>query len=143
MIDDGDRWNDTVAMIGACILATLNALDRAKLLRKDSPVKDLGYVLALLGKLVAKCVAVTGDIPYISAAKEVCWPHIIVAYAKNNGIHISGVHDIDKIFVEEYGDESKTKAWDPNPAADRWGWKSKVCEIDHLSFHLNHYLSYH
>ena len=73
MMDDGQRWQDTVAMIGIAILATLNALDRAKLLMEHSPVRDLGLVLALLGDFICDCLDQATTIPYLSSnPREIC-----------------------------------------------------------------------
>lgn len=49
MMDDGQRWSDTVAMVGIAVLTVLNELDRANLLHKDTPLKDIGLVLPLVG----------------------------------------------------------------------------------------------
>lgn len=129
MMDDGERWSNTVAMIGIGILATFNALERADLLKKDSPIKDLGLVLALLGDFMATCVDQTGGIPYISNDREVCWPYKIVAYAKAHDIEISGVHGIQKTFVEKYDNEDEANHWKRKECVDRWGWGTKVCSI--------------
>ncbi|KAF2182399.1 hypothetical protein K469DRAFT_690860 [Zopfia rhizophila CBS 207.26] len=125
MMDDGERWNDTVAMIGIGILATLNALERANLLKRDSLIKDIGLVLSLLGSFVATCCDHVGEAPYISNSREVCWPYKIVAYAKAHDIEISGVHGIEKTFVEEYDDEDEANRWKRKECVDRWGWGTK------------------
>jgi hypothetical protein len=126
LIDDSSRWSDTVAMIGYATIATLNALDRAGLLRKDSPIKDLGFVLALLGDFLTKCLDVAGGIPWISKRCEVCWPYKIVHYAKKNGITIHGVSSIERRFVKQYDDETLVKWWNRKPCVDRWGWSTKA-----------------
>lgn len=129
MIDDSPRWSDTVAMIGYATIATLNALDRTGLLRKDSPIKDLGFVLALLGDLLTKCFAVADGIPWISKPCEGCWPFKIVHYAKKNGIIIHGVRDIERRFVEKHDDEALVRLWNRKPCVDRWGWSTKVSSL--------------
>ncbi|KAF1949115.1 hypothetical protein CC80DRAFT_510763 [Byssothecium circinans] len=129
MIDDSPRWSDTVAMIGYATIATLNTLDRARLLQKDSPIKDLGFVLALLGDFSTKCFDVAGGIPWISKRCEVCWPWKIVHYAKTNGIAIHGVSDIERNFVKKYDDEILVKWWNRKPCVDRWGWSTKASSV--------------
>lgn len=126
MIDDSLRWNDTVAMIGYATIATLNALDRAGLLRKDSPIKDLGFVLSILGDFLTDCFNLAGGIPWISKPCEACWPYKIVQYAKENGITINGVRDIEGRFVKKHDDEILAGWWKRKPCIDRWGWNTKV-----------------
>ncbi|KAG9185943.1 hypothetical protein G6011_02499 [Alternaria panax] len=112
MIDDGQRWQDTVAMIGIAILATLNALDRAKLLMEQSPVKDMGLVLALIGDFICDCLDQATMIPYLSSnPREVCWPYKIVSYAKASGIEIKGVHGIEEKFVQRFDDVDEASYW--------------------------------
>ncbi|CAG5180767.1 uncharacterized protein ALTATR162_LOCUS9394, partial [Alternaria atra] len=126
MIDDGQRWQDTVAMIGIAILATLNALDRAKLLKEHSPVKDLGLVLALLGDFICDCLDQTTTIPYLSSnTREVCWPYKIVSYAKASSIEIKGVHGIEGKFVQRFDNEDEANYWKRKECVDRWGWGTK------------------
>jgi hypothetical protein len=130
MIDDSERWEDTVAMIGVAILATLNALDRAKLLKQYSPVKDLGLVLALLGDFVCDCLDQTMTTPYLSSnEREVCWPYKIVLYAKANSIKIKGVHGIEEKFVQRFDNEDEANYWKRKECVDRWGWGTKVNHI--------------
>ncbi|RMZ73352.1 SAP domain-containing isoform 2 [Pyrenophora seminiperda CCB06] len=126
MMADSQRLEDTVAMIGIAILATLNALDRAKLLMEHSPVKDLGLVLALLGDFICECLDQTMTIPYLSSNdREVCWPYKIVSYAKASGIEIKGVHDIEKKFVKRFDNEDEANHWKRKECVDRWGWGTK------------------
>jgi hypothetical protein len=133
MMDDSQRWQDTIAMIGIAILATLNALDRAKLLKQHSPVKDLGLVLALLGDFVCDCLDQTTTIPYLSSNdREICWPYKIVSYAKANGIKIQGVRGIEEKFVQRFDNENKANYWKRKQCVDRWGWGTKVNNISSL-----------
>jgi hypothetical protein len=130
MMDDGQRWQDTVAMIGVAILATLNALDRTKLLNKHSPVKDLGLVLALLGDFICDCLDQITEIPYLSSnTREVCWPYKIVSYAEANSIKIKGVHGIEEKFVKRFDNEDKANYWKRKECVDRWGWGTKVSNM--------------
>lgn len=130
MMDDGQRWQDTVAMIGIAILATLNALDRAKLLKKHSPVKDLGLVFALLGDFICDCLDQTTTNPYLSSnTREVCWPYKIVSYAKTNSIKIKGVHGIEEKFVKRFDNEDMANYWKRKECVDRWGWGTKVSNM--------------
>ncbi|KAH8704500.1 hypothetical protein GQ44DRAFT_630308, partial [Phaeosphaeriaceae sp. PMI808] len=124
--DDGQRWSDTSAMIGIATLATLNALQRSRLLSNDSPIKDLGFVIALLGSFLNCCVGMTGDVPVMEGCDEMeTWPWEVVQYAKNAGVEIRGVYDIEKEFVEEYDDEEEVGVWKTKEGVDRWGWKAK------------------
>ena len=130
MMDDGQRWQDTVAMIGIAILATLNALDRAKLLMEHSPVRDLGLVLALLGDFICDCLDQATTIPYLSSnPREICWPYKIVSYAKANGIKIKGVRGIEERFVQKFDDVDEANYWKRKECVDRWGWGTKVGDI--------------
>jgi hypothetical protein len=130
MMEDGQRWQDTVAMIGIAILATLNALDRAKLLMEHSPVKDLGLVLALLGDFICDCLDQTTTIPYLSSnTREVCWPYKIVSYAKASSIEIKGVHGIEGKFVQRFDNEDEANYWKRKECVDRWGWGTKVSNM--------------
>lgn len=127
MMDDGQRWSDTVAMIGITTLSVLNQLERANLLRKDSPLKDLGLVLALIGKFSWECFDIRGgEIPFISQEREEAWPYKIVQYGRTHNIPIVGVHGVKEKFLDEYGDEEEANMWKKKEAADRWGWGTKV-----------------
>jgi hypothetical protein len=133
MIDHAQRWEDTVALIGVAILATLNALDRAKLLKQHTPIKDLGLVLALLGDFICDCLDQTTTIPYLSSNdREVCWPYKIVSYAKANNIKIKGVHGIEEKFVRRFDNDDKANYWKRKECVDRWGWGTKVNDISPL-----------
>ena len=125
MIDDGERWKDTAAMIGIAIITVLNALERAELLGQDSPLKDLPFVLALLGRLSLELVSMVG-VPYISHQKEASWPYKIVQYIKKHGIQLEGVNRIEEKFVQKYNDEKEANVWKKKEAKDRWGWSTKV-----------------
>lgn len=130
MMDDGQRWQDTVAMIGIAILATLNALDRAKLLMEHSPVRDLGLVLALLGDFICDCLDQATTVPYLSSnPREICWPYKIVSYAKASGIKIEGVRGIEERFVQRFDDVDEANYWKRKECVDRWGWGTKVGDI--------------
>ncbi|KAK7177380.1 hypothetical protein PSPO01_16573 [Paraphaeosphaeria sporulosa] len=130
MMDDGERWEDTVAMIGIATLATLNSLDRAKLLKKHSPIKDLDLVLALLGDFICDCLDQITTVPYLSSnTREGCWPYKIVSYAKANNIKIEGVHGIEGKFVQRFDNEDKANYWKRKECVDRWGWGTKVSNM--------------
>ncbi|KAF2277346.1 uncharacterized protein EI97DRAFT_432224 [Westerdykella ornata] len=126
--DDPDRVGETVGLIGNAALTALNALERANLLRPDSPVRDIGLVLALLCDFFGDVSGMLGYVPCVPRnammGKEAAWPNVLVQYAKKHGIEIKGVHKIEE-FVEEYDDEDEANNWQPEQAADRWGWKRK------------------
>lgn len=115
-----------MAMVGYATIATSNALECAGLLRKISPSKDLGFVLALLGDFSTKCFDVAGGIPWIPKRCEVCWPYEIVHYAKKYGIAIHGVRETERRFVKQSDDEILATWWNRKPCVDRWGRSTKV-----------------
>jgi hypothetical protein len=127
MMDDATKWRETGAMVGLMTLATLNALHRSGLLTKDSPIKDLGLIIALMGNFFADCASLTGEVPILEGCDEMeTWQYEVVHYAKTAGVEIKGVHDIEKKFVEEHSSEEEVGAWKTREGVDRWGWKAKV-----------------
>lgn len=137
----------TGGILGFAILTTLDTLERKGLLTKDSPVKDLGLVLALLGNFLLDCKSLTRDVPTVSEdrkAPEQYWPYVIVRYAKSNGIEIAGVYEIEEKFVEKFGDAEKAGLLKGTERVDRWGWKTKVCspfavaDVSVPRLHANH-----
>ncbi|KNG52400.1 hypothetical protein TW65_00210 [Stemphylium lycopersici] len=119
MMDDGERWQDTVALIGIVILATVNALNRANLLMEHSPINDLGLVLAILGDFICDCVDLSLN------TREDCWPYKIVSYAKASGIEIKGVYGIEDNFVQRFDNADEANRWKRKECVDRWGWGTK------------------
>ena len=119
------------------------------MLARDSPTKDLGLVLALLGDFVYEQWEIQEEVPCFLSKEaqlwtsthlleelpedlakppiEACWPYIIVDYARRHDIKIGGVHKIEERFVEKFGDEEKTNKWKTDSGPDRWGWREKVC----------------
>jgi hypothetical protein len=102
--DDGPLWMSTVGLIGIATLTTLDALERAGLLRKDSPVKDIQLILALLGDFFYPLgYNITEEVPCVieDDEEEACWPYIMVQYAKRNGIDIGGIPGIKEDFLNQ------------------------------------------
>jgi hypothetical protein len=134
--DDADGWSDSNFMVGMMVLATLNSLERAGLLVENSPLKDLGFVLALIGDFVYGEWEIQEEVPFFTRDEEstteneppieACWPYIIVDYAKRHGIKIHGVLGVEDGFLKKFDDLEKAKLWNPQPGPDRWGWESKV-----------------
>lgn len=119
MCDDGERVTETIELIGRSFLATLNELDRAKQLTKDSPIQDLGLVMSLYlywGDGLGEYGVDEGDVN---------WREQVLTYAKQA--------EIDLVATGCYGIEEKLETLDdeddeemPRRKADRWDWKKSV-----------------
>lgn len=85
-VDDGDRTNDFIALLGRAFLTALHAVDRAGRLTKDSELRDLGLVMSLYLEwshgLEDYGLNENDDMP---------WREHILAYAKKAGIDLKAV----------------------------------------------------
>jgi hypothetical protein len=119
VIDDGDRFNKTLELIGSFILATLNALEQHSLLKPASPISNIPLIMSVTFSWVEDFSDYHGD-----------WPTQIVAYAEKAKIPIKGVHNVEEILegyiVEKLERADKKKVMDP-PKADKFGFTAKVC----------------
>lgn len=103
-------------------LTALNELDRAGLLKADSPIQDIGLVIGIFA-IWAKNLEV--DYEFEGAS----WVKDIVAYAARADIDLRQMplHSIGKVLdglAEE--NEEPLAALDGPAKADRWGWKKSV-----------------
>ncbi|KAI0113214.1 hypothetical protein F4814DRAFT_338994 [Daldinia grandis] len=116
---DVQRINTTVNLVGRALLTVLNELDRAKMLKADSEIKDLGLIMTFYLYWVEDLEIPDLELPY---RKEV------VGYAKKAGIDLSlaGCYGTDeKIKALERAAGGKIKPIPGAPKTDRWDWKKK------------------
>lgn len=126
MLEDGDRWRMMGAMLGVAFLTSLNVLERAGLLSQNSPIKDLGLGIALMGRFTLECASLCSEVPVPEEwdrAAEVR-PNVLVRYARDAGVKVEGVHGIEKDFVEKYPAEGLER-WKAKAGVDWWRWKTK------------------
>ncbi|KAI1871409.1 uncharacterized protein JN550_004403 [Neoarthrinium moseri] len=122
-LDDGERVQETVRLIGLSFLATLNEIDKASLLKKDSTIKDLGLVMSLY----LQWSNGLGDYG-IDGEENIGWRKDVVAYAKKARVDLEangcfGIGKVVKLLDEEHD------GIEPLPGAakaDRWGWKKTL-----------------
>ncbi|KAH6653074.1 hypothetical protein BKA67DRAFT_568491 [Truncatella angustata] len=118
--EDGERVQATCNLIGRSILATLNELDLAGLLKADSSIKDLSLIISLYIYWSDDL----GDMG-IEESEDLKWRVELLAYAKKAKLDLeaAGVYGIgEKIeSLEEEYDEIAPLAGAAK--ADRWGWK--------------------
>lgn len=104
-------------------LTALNELDRAGLLKADSPIQDIGLVIGLFA-IWGKDLKSDYDFE-----EETSWVKDVVAYAARANIDLRQMplHSIGKVLdgLAEKSEEPLT-ALDGPAKADRWGWKKSV-----------------
>ena len=116
-MDDGELFKKTVGLIGLSFITMLNALDQAKLLKSDSRIRDLAFIMA--------CYIHWSEVFGEYIDEDVSdWPEKVVAYAKSAGIDLenAGVYGVKDVLTS-IGDVEPLEG---SAKADRWGWKKKV-----------------
>ncbi|EON68928.1 hypothetical protein W97_08186 [Coniosporium apollinis CBS 100218] len=98
-LEDGERVNEILNVIGLALLSTLNKLEAASLLKPDGPVKDLELVLCLM---LDFCSGYDVDF------EDVVWPHQVVAYANKAGLKLDKLHNMRK-DLERYSEDKLDK----------------------------------
>ena len=120
-LEDGERFVATLIMIGRVILATLHALERADLLKKDSPIPNIPLILSLFLH-----ASKDGD-EGLLLTESAQWPNIIVAYADKHNIDIKGVFDVtgEDYPADDLDDEMFDLVNKKSRAADKWKIKTE------------------
>lgn len=119
-IDDSDRVDAFVTLIGCAFLSALDAIDQAGKLKQHSEFRDLGLVMSLY-------LEWSRDLPvYGNGAGD--WRRSVFAYAKKGGIDLeaAGCHGITK-SLEEYEELRPLQ----NKPAGRWRWPANVSMLNH------------
>ncbi|ORY60957.1 uncharacterized protein BCR38DRAFT_412060 [Pseudomassariella vexata] len=80
-IDDGDRMNATVGLIGKAFVSALNDLDRSGMLKSDSATKVRGLVMSV-------CLEWLEGLDDYGVDEELAWRKEIVVYAKKADINL-------------------------------------------------------
>lgn len=83
--DDAERCSRLVELGGAMILGTVDMLVKAGMFNADSPIRNLGLVLALFLRWVDSVVQVSD---YFQ--DEARWAAVLVALAEEHGVTIDG-----------------------------------------------------
>ncbi|KAF6845041.1 hypothetical protein CMUS01_00430 [Colletotrichum musicola] len=113
MINDGESAMKTAKLVGNMFLAMLARLEREGVLKPDSEVKDLGFVMAGFLKVAESfrdCsllededkVRKSKKRPFVFAPARV--DSYVAAYAKKHGIKLGGVPKLDELLAE-HGDD--------------------------------------
>ncbi|KAH1981467.1 hypothetical protein KXW18_002458 [Aspergillus fumigatus] len=138
-IDDSSAVYATLVLAGRTFLAMLAQLEHLDLLKPDSEVKNLGFIMALYIKLAATedildLEDVTDEIKKNNGTDETFtfvrsnFPSHILAYAKKyNIIKLVGPTDIDEV-VEDLEDGCATEEYFDNYTGyydGRKGWKTR------------------
>ncbi|KAK8050732.1 hypothetical protein PG994_012462 [Apiospora phragmitis] len=122
--DDAERISETWGAIGTMFLTALNELDRAGLLKADSPIKDLPLVMAIYLKWSA-------DLDEME--DELSWRPNVIAYAKKAGIDLatSGLFGAGELVsaLEEEEESGEIAPLSGQAKADRWGWKKTLASL--------------
>ncbi|KAH1464616.1 hypothetical protein KXX58_006506 [Aspergillus fumigatus] len=129
-IDDSSAVYATLVLAGRTFLAMLAQLEHLDLLKPDSEVKNLGFIMALYIKLAATedildLEDVTDEIKKNNGTDETFtfvrsnFPSHILAYAKKYNIKLVGPTDIDEV-VEDLEDGAELPERDEKPFGDPW-----------------------
>ncbi|KAK8055629.1 hypothetical protein PG993_000856 [Apiospora rasikravindrae] len=137
--EDGDRIMKTVSAIGTMFLTALNELDKAGLLKADSPIEDLGLVMAVYlewSSDLGEYGLGEDDEDDDEDEEKPSWRTSVVAYAKKAGIDLgeSGVFSANELVSSLEEDNGGSIAPLAGQAkADRWGWKKTLASLKKLS----------
>lgn len=128
MIDDGERFTETVNLIGNAVLTAIDGLKRRDLFVRASPVRNIPLVLSLLFAWVEPMDDMTEmDEP----CGVVDWPSVVIEMARTAEIEISGVYEIDKV-LQTYAERPVTaesrNLLSKNPKADAFGFAKTVSD---------------
>lgn len=117
-VDDGERICDLIGLFGCAFLTTLDSLDRAGKLKKDSDIRDLGLIISLY-------LEWSWGLPdYGIEGDSVAWRKSVVGYAKKDKVDLKatgccGITD----FAKRYNAVQPPKV---TRKADRWDWHATV-----------------
>ncbi|KAI0377009.1 hypothetical protein F5Y04DRAFT_192299 [Hypomontagnella monticulosa] len=119
-MSDAKKLETTVGLIGRALVAVLNEIDRAKMLKGSSDIKDLGLVVSfyIYWADSLKSHGQNFEVPYRKEA---------VAYAKKAGVDLNaagcfGTEEKVKALEKEVG---RIKSLSGSPRSDRWEWRRK------------------
>ncbi|KAF6834027.1 hypothetical protein CPLU01_05160 [Colletotrichum plurivorum] len=120
MIDDGESAMKTAKLVGNMFLAMLARLEREGVLKPDSEVKDLGFVMAGFLKVAESF----RDCSLLEDEDKV--RNYVAAYAKKHGIKLGGVPKLDELLA---GVDDKEKLPTPEEHGDDpWGFAAALEE---------------
>lgn len=134
MIDDGQRSMTTYSLLGFMFLTVLNRIDQEGDLKPDSSkYKDLSRVMALWAKSSEAFGTDMDEDPLADNKGDfgnypgfnLVWFRYLLALAKESGIPIEGVTDIEN-DIDDWHAQAEGKVKLPAKKADRFGWKTKV-----------------
>ncbi|KAI2628795.1 hypothetical protein GGR54DRAFT_636509 [Hypoxylon sp. NC1633] len=118
MMNEKKKLEISVNLVGRALVSVLNELDRTKMLKADSDIKDLGLVISFFLYWLATLEEVGIELSY---RKEV------VAYARKAGLDLKevgcyGTDERIKALEREFG---RIKPFSGSAKPDRWEWKKK------------------
>jgi hypothetical protein len=116
-VEDGDRLDATIQLVGRIFLSMLAQLESRNLLRDTSEVKDLGFVMGLYMEMAA---FYRKHYEYLEGDSDVeCFDDYVLAYANKHAVPLVGVTDIAKVAAECDGTVKLPAATAKKP--DPWG----------------------
>ncbi|KAI0025867.1 hypothetical protein F4780DRAFT_233434 [Xylariomycetidae sp. FL0641] len=131
-IDDGDRANDMMRLIGHMFLYMLAQLDRQNLVGDGTEVKSLGCFMALYIHIIED-MRRYGILELEEAEEEdtkkfdpVRPDDAILSYANKRGVTLRGPHNIDKLVANLDGEVELPEA----QAKDPWGFQAAFKEYE-------------
>lgn len=118
---DAKKFETTVGLIGRALVSVLNEIDRAKMLKGDVDIKDLGLVVSFY-------ISWADSLKSHGQNFEVPFRKEAVAYAKKAGVDLNaagcfGTEEKVKALEKEVG---RIKSLSGSPRSDRWEWRRKV-----------------
>ncbi|KAI0479321.1 hypothetical protein GGR56DRAFT_634442, partial [Xylariaceae sp. FL0804] len=124
MIDDGDRCQEALLLVGRMFLHMLATLDNQDLLSDGTEVQNLGCMMAIFTVLAGKWRrqnAIDEDPKRTGKTFQPgAFEDAIMAYADKRGVTLRGPEDIEEARADANGDLELPK----KGAADPWRWKA-------------------
>ncbi|KAI1141554.1 hypothetical protein F5Y05DRAFT_373042 [Hypoxylon sp. FL0543] len=118
-LSDKKKLETTAGLIGRALVSALNELDRAKYLKPDSEIKDLGLIISYY----LYWASILKDQHRI----ELPFRKEVVAYARKAGIDLSvaGCYGTDERVRALEKEVGRIKPLSGSVKPDRWEWKKK------------------
>ena len=118
-MDDGERANEIVSLLGCAFLTMLDTIERMGWLKPDSEILDLGVMMSIW-------LHWSRGMPDYGIGEDDTWRESIAAYAKRGGIDLeaSGHSSIGEIM--ENLDFQKQERTLGQAKAGKWKWPKMV-----------------
>ncbi|KAI1349420.1 hypothetical protein F5Y01DRAFT_187286 [Xylaria sp. FL0043] len=128
-VDDGDKVNEAMQLVGRMFLAMLAQLDNLGLVGDATEVRSLGCTMAMYMSLTAmmresNILSDDDRKPYTSKLKfqPDYYEDAVLTYANKRGVTLRGPKDIEELMANAVGDIELPRKDDKDP----WGWKAAL-----------------